>query len=165
MSQPPASIGLTREAWGPRFWKILHTLAECSGYQTNQIMNNDEADAWIIFLKSQAFVMPCPLCKQHYLEWYGKHKPDNLRTILGEQRRKWLREWLWGCHDRVNQMNEKTSPSIDTMNILYSKQSIDKEARELFGMFQLAIIKQQLKYEDISRWKNVLLRLRIIYGI
>jgi bisphosphoglycerate-dependent phosphoglycerate mutase len=99
-------IGLLREAWGPRFWKVLHVLAEHSGNQINQITSNDEVDAWILLLKTQAFVMPCALCKQHYLEWYGQQKLDGLKEYVGEKRRDWLRKWLWGCHKRVNEMNQ-----------------------------------------------------------
>jgi hypothetical protein len=29
---------LSKESWGPNFWMILHTLAECSGNQSNQIL-------------------------------------------------------------------------------------------------------------------------------
>jgi hypothetical protein len=158
-------IGLSREAWGPRFWKILHTLTEQCGNQINQIMSNDEADTWIILLKTQAFVMPCALCKQHFLEWIHARRPETLRTLVGKARRDWLRTWLWGCHDRVNAMNQKKSPDIGVLPELYRKQSIEKPTKELFGMFQHAMSAQQLKSEDVAKWKKSLAMLRTIYGI
>lgn len=158
-------IGLGREAWGPRFWTILHTMAEQSGNQNNLIMNNDEADAWILLLKAQPFVMPCALCKQHYLEYLKIHRPDKLRSILGEERRNWLREWVWNCHDRINKMNNKESPNISTLVSLYPKKSIEKQVRELYLMFQLAVTMYQLKLEEIGKWKNALSKLRTMYGI
>ena len=159
------TLNLSRESWGPRFWKILHTLAECSGGQINTILSNDEADAWIVLLKAQQFVMPCRLCQQHYKSWQLKHRFDKLRIILGEDRRNWLREWVWGCHTDVNESNQKSSPSLNELSELYPKRKIDKEMKELATMFQLGLNKQQLKPEDVARWKLVMGRLRIMYGI
>ena len=158
-------IGLSREAWGPRFWKILHTLTEQCGNQTNQISSNDEADTWIILLKTQAFVMPCTLCKQHFLEWLHAKRPEALRTLVGQSRRDWLRTWLWGCHDRVNAMNQKKSPPSAALPEMYPRQSIEKPVRELFGMFQQAMNTQQLKSEDVAKWKKSLAMLRNMYGV
>jgi hypothetical protein len=165
------SIGLLREAWGPRFWFILHSLAERSGSQSNMILQNDEADAWIVLLKAQAFVMPCALCKTHYLEYWASHKPDGLRALQGLDRREYLRNWVWTLHDRVNKMSlasggpEKTSPPIENMPTLYPQQSLNKTLKELSTMFQQALATQQLKPEDITRWKSVIQRLRLLNGL
>jgi hypothetical protein len=158
-------IGLSREAWGPRFWKILHVLAEHSGNQNNQITSNDEVDGWILLLKSQTFVMPCALCKQHYIEWTKQQKLDRLKELIGEQRRDWIRNWLWGCHKRVNEMNQKETPPLENLKDMYKKQSIEKEFKELLTMFQAAFNQQQLKYEDVNRWKTAVIRLRAMYGL
>jgi len=158
-------IGLSREAWGPRFWKILHTLAECSGQQKTSVQSNDEADAWSFLIKAQAFVMPCALCKQHFLEFQKRNPIGNLRTLQGEGRKQRIRSWLWECHKRVNELNNKQSPSLQQLLELYPKQSIEKEVREIVTMFQLAHTLQHLKPEDTHRWRQYLARLRILYGI
>jgi hypothetical protein len=162
---PVLQIGLQREAWGPRYWRILHTMAELSGQFTNTIMSNDEADAWVILLKSQAFVMPCKICKTHYLEWFNSNKVDKLRKLNGNERKDYIRKWLWECHKRVNIMNEKETPELDTLPELYPRQSIEKEVREIIAMLQLAISTQQLLYEDVKRWKLVIHRLRTMYSL
>lgn len=162
---PVIQIGLSREAWGPRFWKILHTLAESSGRQTHVITSNDEADLWILLLKSQANTMPCDLCKKHYVEWYLKNRPDNLHQIRGEDRRNWIRQWLYECHDRVNVKNGKVSPPLENLPQLYPVVSLKKEYQEILGMFQLAHIKQHLKPEETSKWRNAVMRLRAMAGI
>jgi hypothetical protein len=159
------TIGLSREAWGPRFWKLLHTMAELSGTQTNTILSNDEADAWIIFLKSQAFVMPCALCRTHYLEWQQTHKIEKIRSLQGQERKTYLCRWLWGCHTRVNELNEKDSLPYEQLSELYGKQPLEKEFRQLNTMFQQALTQQQLKPEDVARWKKVSVRLRILYSV
>lgn len=165
MSVPIKQIGLQREAWGPRFWTILHTFAECSGSQTTLIQSNDEADAWIYIVRALPFVLPCPLCRQHFREWMTQRRLDHLRTITHEVRRAFLREWVWGCHNRVNEMTGKTSPVLESCVELYPRRSIEKEVQELAGMFRLALDQRQLKPEDVTRWKQGLARLRIIYGI
>lgn len=158
-------IGLQREAWGPRFWTILHRLAERSGYQEGLILNNDEADAWIVMLKAQAFVMPCLLCKQHYQEWMSGHRFERVRQLLGDERRAFLRQWLWGCHNRVNTLNQKSEFPLEACADVYKKASIQKEVNELYEMFKLAMTRQALKPEDVARWKQVLVRLRGMAGI
>jgi hypothetical protein len=159
------SLSLSRNSWGPRFWKILHTFAECSGNYTNPILSNDEADAWIVLIKIQRFVMPCELCRQHFFTWQKTHRFDHLRTLLGEDRKVWLRTWLWECHSAVNTANTKPSPTLEEVEALYPKQSIEKEVLELQSMFQLAFNKRQLKVEEVARWKLVVGRLRSMYSV
>ncbi len=160
-----ASIGLQREEWGPRFWHILHTLAECSGQQTKLILQNDEADAWVILLKAQAHVMPCTLCKDHFLQWLLSHRLDALRGIQGEIRREFLRGWLWGCHDNVNTMNHKLGPRLEECSSLYPKQSIGPALAELQTMFQVACTKRFLQLDAVHAWKKACHRLRLLYGV
>ncbi len=162
---PIKQIGLQREAWGPRFWTILHTLTECSGKQNTLIQSNDEADAWIGLVRALPGALPCALCRQHFREWLVQRRLDHLRTITHEGRTVFLREWIWGCHDRVNQMTGKTSPVLESCVELYPRRSIEKEVQELAGMFRLALDQRQLKPEDVARWKQMLTRLRVMYGI
>jgi hypothetical protein len=159
------SIGLQREAWGPRFWLILHSLAERSGSQSNMVLQNDEADAWICLLKAQIFVMPCALCKTHFLEFWSQNKPDKVRGMQGLQRREWLRNWVWRAHDRVNKMYQKESPPIENMPTLYPMISLNNTLVEIGTMFKQALEQQQLKPEDIARWRTAVQRLRMLNNL
>ena len=122
-------------------------------------------------------ILAAPLCVRWLFQFYG-------RTIRNGSRDKtnWLvsrsvgaeilenpsytfRTWLWGCHDRVNAMNQKKSPPSAALPEMYPKQSIEKPVRELFGMFQQAMSAQQLKSEDVAKWKKSLAMLRNMYGI
>ena len=161
----PPGIGLAREAWGPRFWKVLHTLAERSGQQRDTVSISDEGDLWIHLLKAQAQVMPCATCKQHFLEWHITHKIDILKELYGEDRRVWIRGWLWGCHTRVNELNKKNSPRLEALPELYPHCSIEKEVAELDSMFRFAIEKGQVAPEYTKRWKLALGQLRLMYGL
>jgi hypothetical protein len=158
-------MSLNREWWGPVFWRILHTLAECSGSMKTVVLSNDEADLWTILLKSQAFVMPCTLCKQHYLEWRTNNKIPNLRNVIGEDRKKLLRNWLWKCHNSVNSQSGKETINEDILPTLYKKENISEHVKKCYEMFKIALEQSSLQYEDIKRWKSCIARIRLLYGV
>jgi hypothetical protein len=158
-------MSLLREWWGPRFWKVLHTLAECSGNVGPLIIANDEADLWNILLKGQAFVMSCALCKSHYVSWYTNHKPVDLRTLNGEDRRAYLRRWLLACHNNVNNQKQKEIFPEERLSEVYKKESISEVVKDIYEMFRMALERSQLKLEDVNRWKNSVIKLRMLYGL
>lgn len=158
-------MSLLREWWGPRFWKILHTLAECSGSITAPISANDEADLWTILLKVQGSVMTCALCKNDYNKWLLSHKLVDIRTLQTEDRKKYLRTWLFNCHNAVNVRNSKVALDEKDLLVLYRKESVTPVVKEIYDMFRLALERSQLQPEDVNRWKNALTRLRILYGV
>ena len=157
-------MSLLREWWGPRFWKILHTLAECSGSMTSPILANDEADLWTILLKVQGSVMTCALCKNDYNKWLLSHKLVDLRSLQKEDRKKYLRLWLFNCHNGVNSRNNKALLDENELLALYKKEHLGVVVKEIYEMFRLALERSQLQPEDVNRWKNALTRLRILYG-
>ena len=157
-------MSLNRETWGPTFWSILHTLAEYSGITTS-ILAHDEADVWTMLLKVQAFVMPCDLCKQHYNEWKVNHRIQNLRLLNGPERKEFIRNWLWECHDSVNKKNEKVSISKEELEVLYTKEKFAENVLSIMEMFSVALERSLLKRDDIHRWRLCVTRLRILYGI
>jgi hypothetical protein len=158
-------MSLLREWWGPRFWKVLHTLAECSGTMTVLITANDEADLWSILLKAQAFIMPCALCKSHYLTWYINHRPVDLRSLNGSDRKAYLRSWLLACHNNVNNQTQKENFPEERLSEIYKKESIAEVVRDIYEMFRVALERSQLKLEDVNRWKTSLTKLRMLYGL
>jgi len=158
-------MSLLREYWGPNFWMILHTLAEYSGSIQNINLSNDEADAWSVLLKYQGFVMPCTLCKKHYMEFKLRNPVKNLRELKGDLRKTYLRNWLWTCHDNVNKQSQKESPSEDVLEGIYSKKSIKQEVENIYKMFQSALERSQLQRDDIKRWKASIIRLQLLYGL
>jgi Erv1 / Alr family len=158
-------MSLLREWWGPRFWRILHTMAECSGSMSSMIMANDEADLWTILLKGQAFVMTCALCKEHYLSWYKSHRPIDLRTLKGADRRVYLRRWLLTCHNNVNTQSQKMAFLEENLSETYKKSSLSEPVKDIYEMFRIALERSQLKLEDVNRWKNSVIKLRMLYGV
>ena len=158
-------MSLLREWWGPRFWKILHTLAECSGSMNIPTTANDEADLWSTLLKVQAFVMPCALCRSHYLSWYENHKLVDLRPLNGSERKAYLRRWLMTCHNNVNNEKQKLHFNEEKIIETYKKESISELVRDIHEMLRIALERSQLKLEHVNRWKSILTKLRMLYGV
>ena len=140
-------------------------MAEQSGELKDKIQRQDEAEAWILLLKTQANIMPCAICKTHYSEWIVNHAVERVRYLEGEERRTWLRHWLWSCHENVNRMNGKNTPAEEELPALYPRRSIQKEIVELGTMFHTAMNKQLIKLEDVQKWRQAMSRLRGMYGI
>jgi hypothetical protein len=132
---------------------------------TSIIMSNDEADLWTILLKGQAFVMTCALCKEHYLSWYKSHRPIDLRTINGLQRYEYLRRWLLACHNNVNTQSQKMVFLEEKLSETYKKSSLSEPIKDIYEMFRIALERSQLKLEDVNRWKNSVIKLRMLYSI
>lgn len=158
----------SRSTWGPLFWKVLHTCSECVGYQTDHILSSDEAEAWIALLKAQQGVMPCAVCRQHYGEWLRTHRVERLRDIHGFVRYEWLQKQLWDLHESVNKRADPPTNGKVTLKdlpALYPRSNLHKELYELGRMFTWGLEAQQLKSEEIHRWKAAIARLRVMYGL
>ena len=159
------NVSLDRLWWGPKFWKVLHTLAECSGGLQSPILQNDEADIWKILLKAQGFVMPCLQCKDHYLKYRLYNSIPDLRKIINQERKKFLTHWLWECHTRVNRETQKESLPEEELGQLYMNRTIRSDIEELYSMFTIGLQQKQLQREDTHRWKMCITRLQILYGL
>jgi hypothetical protein len=129
------------------------------------ITANDEADLWSILLKAQAFVMPCALCRSHYVSWYANHRPVDLRSLNGADRKAYLRRWLMACHNNVNNQTQKECFLEERLSEIYKKESIAEVVRDIYDMFRVALERSQLKLEDVNRWRNSLTKLRMLYGV
>lgn len=72
--------------WGPRVWRILHSLAEISD-------RIDCGPAWRAALVTTADMLPCGVCRAHFAE--------GIRGIplhVGQNPRATLRHQLWALH-------------------------------------------------------------------
>ena len=100
---------LQRDTWGPYLWKILHTLANRSGTITNKILEDDEAHAWINLFKTLDNIMPCALCVQHYKAAVKRTNINELLSIRGLARNRWLTDFWYNLHNDVNSRSNKSA--------------------------------------------------------
>ena len=86
---------LPPEAWGPFFWHTIHITA--LGYPSKPSFAEKKAAKE--FFESLKFLIPCPICKEHYKEHFEKHP---ISPYLDT--RQDLFRWTVILHNEVNKM-------------------------------------------------------------
>jgi len=87
------SLHLPPEVWGPLFWSTFHIIS--LAYPESPTYGEKKAAKE--FFNSMMFLLPCPICKEHF--------SDVLKTLPVEtwlDNRSSLTEWVWMLHNRVN---------------------------------------------------------------
>lgn len=112
-----ATEGPQTAVWGPALWGILHMLAEKSGRGAGMpqrwagprppLCHTDERAAWTRLFASLRTTLPCPLCKQHYVEYLRTDPPDRILRIAGPTWAEELRQWIWRFHNAVRVRKEQ----------------------------------------------------------
>jgi hypothetical protein len=103
--------------WGPALWGILHMLAEKSGRGSGivrymgrgplQLCHAEQRRIWAALFVSLRTSLPCPLCKQHYVEYIRLNPPDAFLRIPGPDWAVGLRQWIWAFHNAVRTRKEQ----------------------------------------------------------
>jgi hypothetical protein len=86
------------EVWGPFFWHTIHIVA--LGYSVEP--SYSEKKAAKDFYESLQFLIPCPVCREHYKEHLAKFP---ITPHL--DRRKDLFRWTVVLHNAVNETLQK----------------------------------------------------------
>lgn len=83
------------EVWGPFFWHTIHIAA--LGYPQQPAYNDKKAMR--DFIESLQTIIPCPICRQHYVSHLGK-----LPITASLDSRADLFRWTVDLHNDVNEM-------------------------------------------------------------
>ena len=83
------------EVWGPFFWHTIHIIA--LGYPAEPAYGDKKATKE--FFESLQFLIPCPICRQHYTSHLVK-----LPIGPSLDSRKDLFRWTVNLHNDVNEM-------------------------------------------------------------
>lgn len=94
--------------WGPRYWYFLHTLIESYPETPNKI----EKSLYVRMLSLFVRLIPCKLCKIHFITVLSKHPPNM------ESKEKW-REWGFNVHNKVNMRLKKNKLNFIDFEKLY----------------------------------------------
>ena len=86
---PP--LGMSPAVWGPIFWSTMHIVS--LGYSNTP--TEEEQRAATQFYESLAYVIPCPICKDHYRHFLQEMPP----TV---NNRDALVAWVFTIHNKVN---------------------------------------------------------------
>lgn len=100
--------------WGPHFWRVIHSFAAAyrPTYEVKQAFKQ--------FIYSLTGILPCDVCRQHYLE--------NLKQLplteeyLSNSHNLFL--WSYLLHDLVNKKLGKYSPPFEQVKSIYFNDEI-----------------------------------------
>jgi hypothetical protein len=104
---PP--IGMGPSVWGPIFWMTMHIVTV--GY--SPFPTEAEQTAAINFFESLQYMIPCPICKEHYKE---NLKSNPVKDAV-EDKQKLIR-WLFNMHNTINTQLGK--PEVSWREFVYS---------------------------------------------
>jgi len=96
--------------WGPPAWLFLHTIT------FNYPNNPTETDKlnYIKFFEALQFVIPCPICREHYTK-------NIIKIPIRANSRDELIRWLIDIHNSVNISSFKPTMSYDEVYGKYDK--------------------------------------------
>lgn len=133
--------------WGPRLWKILHSLCENSGQRSYKGYHDNEKRCWINVVNSLLKGLPCPACKKHFREYYSPQLFLNIFEKKGEERQIELRIWLWTFHNHVRKEKDQiVDITIEQIPELYAKYT-----REDF-LTDCSILREHIRRAMFLRW-------------
>lgn len=104
--------------WGPALWDLLHMLGEKSGRGEGMplrwsgprpLCHTEERLAWGRLFAALRTTLPCPLCKQHYVEYLRTDPPERVLRIPGPPWAEELRQWIWRFHNAVRSRKEQAT--------------------------------------------------------
>lgn len=126
--------------WGPSAWLFLHTVT--FNYPNNP--TEEDKRNYLTFFNSLKHIIPCPLCKEHYIE--------NLKNIpINLDSKDKLIEWLFDVHNSVNKQKETKIYTHEELYDIYYHKYKSKQ------------LKDKDKYKDYLKY--ILLLIIIILGI
>ena len=156
--------------WGPRLWRILHTLS-CSpsaGALRDRVQQVDERALWAQVLKLTSHIMPCAVCSAHYKDWlFRTHIVKNIGNASSNIR-ELVRGELYDLHCMVNEVNGIVPPNpipYSELEAAYPGSGFRPAYGELGYTFDGALAARLLKPDDVKTWRRTVERLAILYGL
>ncbi len=142
--------------WGPPLWRILHTCAERLGSNTNTFTAADEARAWVNVLTTLEYVIPCPVCRNHYHTWRLHNPAQELGKLRGPELREASRSWLWRLHDGVNRSNGVEGIPLEDIQGIYANrgtQEVQQDFTVLLNLLSEAMLHRLAEGTQVRIWK------------
>jgi len=156
--------------WGPRLWRILHTLSCSSSIGTlrDRVQQIDERALWSQVLKMTAHIMPCAVCSEHYKDWLFRSQIVKIISTNSSNIRELVRGGLYDLHCMVNDANGVSPPNpipYSELEAAYPGSGFRSAYGELGYTFDAALAARLLKPEDIKVWRRAIERLALLYGL
>jgi hypothetical protein len=151
--------------WGPLLWTALHGLAERSGSPTAALFAEDERRAWIALFKATGDIIPCPVCKEHFQDYFKEHPIEELKTIPIYKLHDWVRDWFWEVHNWVNITLGKPEFPKEDLATKFGKIPLRQVLNSLDIPMNRAIVLSGTKHMKFKEWKGKYVMILGILGI
>lgn len=116
--------------WQPLTWFIFHTLS--LNY------NNDYQTEYIKFFETFKTIIPCKICRTHYISQLNNENMKLENNINNER----IFNWTVDLHNNVNKMNHARVWSYEEARNYYQKNNFNNK---LLKLFLIEYIKNNLK--------------------
>ncbi len=136
-----------KEYWGPRVWRLLHTMADVSN-------RRDVLLLWNSVLKATAAVIPCELCRKHMSDYWLRN-PLSVKqwsALTGEQVRQRIRDCLHRFHNSVNVRLGKPCPELAPPPA--NRGQVMNEASQLFSELAQLWSSRLTEMGAVKEWKR-----------
>jgi hypothetical protein len=97
--KPRQAMGMSIDIWGPAAWSFLHSATFNYGKNPEKATVEEQEQARAFFI-SLPHMLPCSICRKHYLQHIEKNPPQ-------VESRDALTRWLVKIHNIVNIANHK----------------------------------------------------------
>jgi hypothetical protein len=151
--------------WGPLFWNLLHSLAELTGKQKDNLLQDDETRIWVQLLLSMKATIPCDICQEHYGRWLSQYPPKMLYEMPYDYRGEWVRQFLCSLHNVINEENEKPIFPIEKLRETYKGVDITGSWKQLEPVIKRAINLNGITLIPWKKWLGFVRMLQGIYGV
>jgi hypothetical protein len=148
-----AEPGISEKGWwGPRIWRILHSLAEIND-------RTDVGPAWRQALQLTAEILPCPVCREHF-----RAHVRSMSFPIGVSNYVSLRRTLWAAHAGVTPVSADPYPE-DRLTTEYggSREEIVMRVTQLLTevvtAFRDGRVLDQLHVVSLNPWYRAITQL------
>ena len=152
--------------WGPPLWRILHSLTERVGHISPRQSIKEEQRLWFTLLNMIKLVLPCPLCKKHYNEYYKNNIPDRFINT-SKNLKDDMRIWLYTLHGQVNErLNKSIGININELPVIYGRYTNwINDITILSSQMKKGIPQKLIDKDDMIRIIKLVREMMSFYGV
>ena len=134
---------LGRSIWGPKAWHLLHSFS----IGQNKPIKQEERKCYYLFYKTFAELIPCAVCKSHYIDYFY-----NIYTIEEQEiNRNSMKKYVFELHNIINNELGKKEISFKKAMKIHSRTNHS----DIFFFMNHAIpqyLKLDLSLEEFDRF-------------
>jgi hypothetical protein len=149
--------------WGPTLWKIIHICSENLGKHSKQIIQKDELLYFNMFQKKLATILPCKICKTHYIEYM-----KNIKEVSYAELKDYGKKYYYNLHKEINDEKQIVSPEYTDLVNIYGKVSytdMNNLVKTLNNLYLKYFMLKYINTNDYKEFQRILSMLRHIISI